>query len=259
MSVKGVLLRRWKILIPLVALIIFIGAEKSKLIRTDSVSAVACATELFRSRPEPLAIIRRYRATLAAQASRQDLPPEILATIIYTHQRGLTSFRRFTDCAGSAIGGDLSLGLGQIRISTAAGNDGKRFATFSIGGFRQYRSELLDPVQNIRHLGREVRLLLDRNNRFPGIAAQELIHHPSALALLMSEYRMGRQAADSSAARLGSSGLRDLGYLEKNDVYIFGRSAADVLLIQGKVSAYLDNVYCEKDIFIPWVCERRRD
>lgn len=255
---KSGFLRRWKILVPVVCLAAFIAAEKLAFLGTDSISAIACTKELIRARPEPAAVIQRFREPISTEARRHDLPPELLAAIIYSHQAGLTSFRAFTDCAGSAMGSDLSLGLGQIRISTAAGNDGILSAALSARRFRQYRTILLDPLQNIGHLAREVRLLLDRGNRFPGIAAGELVHNAHAMALVLSEYRMGRQGAGSNTARIGASGLWDLGHMERGDVYIFGRDAPEVQRIQEGVRRYLDHAYCEKGIFKPEVCAARR-
>jgi hypothetical protein len=257
-GVKATLRRRWKVLLPVVCAGLFFAAEKARLVGTDSLTAVACASELLRPRPEPEAIISRHRDAIAAEAARRDLPPEILATIIHSHQQQLTSFRRFTDCAGSAMGSDLSLGLGQIRISTAAGNDGVRDPELPTATFRKYRAMLLDPVQNIRFLGAEVRLLLDRPNRSPGISDSDLVHDPAAMVLLLSEYRMGRQPADKRSARLGASAMWDLGYMEKKDVYVFGRDAADAALIRSEVRKHLDYLYCEKGIFNASVCEERR-
>jgi hypothetical protein len=257
-GMKPALRRQWKVILPVVCLGLFVAAEKAGLVRTDSMATVACAGELLRARPEPEAIISRYRQAIGAEAARRDLPPEILATIIHSHQQQLTSFRSFTDCAGSAMGSDLSLGLGQIRISTAAGNDAVRDRELPIATFRKYRSMLLDPVQNIRFLGTEVRLLLDRPNRSPGISDSGLIHDPAAMVLLLSEYRMGRQAADKGTARIGASAMWDLGYMEKSDVYVFGRDVADAALIRTEVRKHLDHLYCDKGIFNSDVCERRR-
>lgn len=157
------------------------------------------------------------------------------------------------------MGRDLSLGLAQIRISTAVSNDGLEYGTISPANFRKYRSALLDPLRNIRYLAGEVRLLLHRHNRFPGISSDELIHNPFAMALVMSEYRMGRQAAGNRAARLVVNALGDLEDLQKNAVYIFGRDASDVIQIQAGVRKYLDYVYCEKGIFNSAACEARLD
>jgi hypothetical protein len=241
-----------------VCLSALVAVEKLDLTRTDSIAAVACAGELFRARPEAAGIINQYRQTILEQATRHALPPELMATIIFAHQRGLTSFRRFTDCAGSAMGSDLSLGLAQIRISTAIGNDGIQYASVSAATFKKYRSGLLDPVRNIQYQAREMRRLLDRDIRFPGISSEELIHYPFGMALLMSEYRMGRQSARIGTARLSASAFWDLGHMQEDGVYIFGRDAADVALIQDNVRKYLDYIYCEKGIFNASVCEVRQ-
>lgn len=255
---KRRLFRRWKILVPALCVLVFFAAGAAGFIKADGLGALACTAELFRDRPDPSTIIHRHRQTIAAEAGRNDLPPELLATIIYSHQAGLTTFRKFTDCSGSALGSDLSLGLAQIRVSTAADNDGFHVAELPTKEFRGYRTALLDPAQNIRIQAREVRLLLDRNNRSPRISAAQLIRDPFVMVLLMSEYRMGRQSAGRGTARIGASGIHDLGHLEKDEVYIFDRDAAEVSEIQKTVGKYLDYLYCEKGIFDPEVCRRRK-
>jgi hypothetical protein len=250
--------RRWKVLVPVACLVALVAVEKLDLTRTDSIAAVACTRELLRARPAAAGIISQYRQTILAEAKGRALPPELLATIIYAHQQELTSFRSFTDCAGSAMGSDLSLGLAQIRISTAIGNDGLEYRTVSAATFKKYRSMLLDPARNIRFQAREMRRLLNRDNRLPGITAEELIHYPAGMALLLSEYRMGRQAARIGAARLSVEAFGDLGHMQEDEVYIFDRDAADVRQIQEGVRKYLDFIYCEKGIFNASVCEARR-
>jgi hypothetical protein len=251
--------RHWLISAPAICLILFVLAEKLAYLKTDSLIAVVCTRELFSAKPDALAIISQYRNIIATEAQRYDLPAELLAAIIYSHQSALTPFRKFTDCAGSALGYDLSLGLAQIRISNAATNDRVPFASLSPGAFKNYRSILLDPVQNIKYQAKELRLLLERDSRFPGITSEQLIRAPFIMALLMSEYRMGRQEADSGTSRLSANAFGDLKLLQENSVFIFGRDSADNLQIQNNVREYLDYIHCESGMFNTAACDAWHD
>lgn len=233
---------------------VFFAAKKFNINKAEGIVAAACTKELLLAKPNELDVITAYKDAIVTEAQRYDLPSELLAAIIYSHQKTLTPFRKFTDCAGSALGKDLSLGLAQIKISNAVSNDRLKFAAISLDDFNYYRSVLLDPFRNIQYQAKEVRLLLERNSRFPGITAEELIHEPFIMALLMSEYRMGRQEAASSTSKLSANAFWDLRFLQENSVYIFDRDPADTVQIQNKIREYLDYIYCERGLFNSTVC-----
>jgi hypothetical protein len=247
--------RRWMIYMPAICLILFVLAEKFNLLKTDSLVAAACTKELFLAKPHESAILAQYKNVIATEAQQYDLPSELLAAIIYSHQTTLTPFRKFTDCAGSALGYDFSLGLAQIRISNAVTNDRLHFASMAPGTFKNYRSVLLDPAQNIKYQAKELRLLLERGSRFPGITSEEVIHAPFIMALLMSEYRMGRQEAESIASKLSANAFWDLRLMQGNSVYIFDRNMADSVQIQNNIREYLDYIYCKSSIFNSSTCD----
>lgn len=252
-------LGRWLIAIPAIAVIAFVWAEKSNLLKSDTITAVACTKELLQGKPDEVDVINQYRDAIFARARQYDLPPELLAAIIYGHQRDLTPFRKFTDCAGSALGVDLSLGLAQIKVSNATTNDKLEFAAISPGTFKKYRAILLDPTQNIAYQAKELRRLLERDIRSPGITSDELVHDPFVMALLMSEYRMGRQEATSAASRLSGNAFFDLSYMLDESVYMFDRNMADTIQIQNSVREYLAYIYCDSGIFNMTACEDWRD
>jgi hypothetical protein len=245
---------KWLVYISVGLLVVFLSAEKSNLLKSDSLTAVACTKELFLAKPDEIGVITQHRDAILAEAQKYDLPPELLASIIYGHQRDLTPFRKFTDCAGSALGGDLSLGLAQIRVSNAATNDKQEFASMAPADFKNYRSTLLDPLQNLEYQAKELRQLLEREIRFPGITAEELVHDPFIMTLLMSEYRMGRQGVPVSTSRLSGNALFDLRPLRDASIYIFDRDAAESTQIQNYVGEYLDYVNCEREMFNTTEC-----
>src|SRR5690606_16921635 len=122
----------------------FLAAGKMHLIRTDGMAFTACPLELAGATPDGDATIIQHQDAISSAAERHDLPPEVLAAIIRGHQPDLTPYRQFTDCAGSALGADVSLGPAQIRISTAAGSN-----EITPANFARYRSALLHPDSNI--------------------------------------------------------------------------------------------------------------
>jgi hypothetical protein len=246
---------KWIRYLPFALVIAFLCAEQSSLLKTSSITAVACTRELLTDDSDAMAIIARHEDAIGAAARRHDLPPEFIAAIIYGHQRGLTPKRKFTDCAGSALGADLSLGLAQVRLSTAAANDALELSDVSPALFKRYRAMLLDPMQNIEYQSRELRRLLDRANRFPGITAEELIHNPFAMTLIMSEYRARPQETPAQESKLSGNAFFDLQQMMRKDLYIFERDEADVALIRDAVTQYLEYIHCESGIFNASVCD----
>ncbi|MES2605739.1 MAG: hypothetical protein V4603_12440 [Pseudomonadota bacterium] len=252
----GKRIRKWVGTTLLICAVAFVAAEKLNFLQTDSVAAALCTTNLFAGEPDALGAVLPYKDAIAAAARQYDLPPELLAVNIYSHQRDLTAFRKFTDCAGSAMNWDLSLGLAQIRVSNAANNDGLEWATLAPAARKRYRAMLLEPHANIEYQARELRALLERPNRFPGITAEAIMHDPFVMALLISEYRQGREAAASDVSKLSGRAFWDLQLLLRETLYIFGRDSADIVQIQHTVRPYLDEVYCNGEIFNSKACDQ---
>jgi len=244
----------WKWIVPACCIAVFLCADRARLIRVDSVSALKCTRELFLETEDPFASVARYRDAITLEAVEHDLPPELLSAIIINHQTALTPFSRYTDCVGSALGRNNSLGLAQIRLSTAVLSDGKHYAKLKPADFRLYRSLLLYPVSNIRYQAKELRLLLERSNRFPGITAGELIHQPPVMALLITEYRMGRLGSPAAESRLSAAAFVALRYFLRDELFMFDRDQAEIREIQAQVEAYLDYIYCESGIFNARAC-----
>jgi hypothetical protein len=241
--------------IPALLLVILVVAEKTDALRSDTLVAAACTLDLLAPSPDIPALLREYRDVIARQAAEYDLPPEMLAAVIYGHQVALTPFRTFTDCAGSAIGRDLSLGLAQVRISTAFSADRVDPEVLANADFKQYRKSLLDPDANIGWQARVVRLLLDREIRYPAIPAGTLVHDPFAMALVMSEYRAGPQHTEAADSRLSGNAFFDLGFMLRDEVFIFGRPLPEQQQIQQEVRGYLNYIYCDSGIYNTSVCD----
>jgi hypothetical protein len=248
-------LLHWKLIVPVCCVAVFLFADRARLIRVDSISAMTCTRELFSDTEDPFAIVARYRQAIALEAAEHDLPPELLSAIIINHQAFLPRRKRYTDCVGSALGRNVSLGLAQVRLSTAVLSDGRRYADLPAADFRLYRSRLLNPVSNIRYQAKELRSLLERKNRFPGTTADELIHQPSVMALLITEYRMGRLKTPVDDSRLSAAAFAALRYFLQDALFMFDRKQSDIQSIQAQIETYLDYIYCESGIFNERACE----
>lgn len=225
-------------------LVFLIVADRFALLRLDTVEAVTCVSELFGEHEDPLAVVRRHQNVIGTAADRAHLPPELVAAILADHQAELTPFRRFTDCAGSALGADLSLGPAQVRLSTAVSIDGSDYTSLSPRDFRQYRSRLLDPAENIGYQARVLRWLLQRNNRSAAMSADALIHDPEVMAVLITEYRVGpsRTPMDPNIRR--TRAVATLRLMHGRDLYVFGRPGDDAG-VRGQIDAYLTYINCE--------------
>jgi len=251
--------RKPVILIPAVCLAALVIADFMQVARPSLVAAVQCPAEFVTRTPDAPGLVARYHETIAAEAAAHDLPPELLAALIVNHQIYIPPWRRFTDCAGSAMGANLSLGLAQLRLSTAAQLDGRAFESLSPGEFRSLRRQLLEPPQNIVYEARELRSLLDRKNRYPGMGAETLIRDPFVMALVMTEYHMGRMTTASEDSRLSANAFNALRLLAEETLDSFGRADADVAAIRSKVVEYLSYVYCDSGIFNAGVCTDWRE
>ena len=231
--------------------------------RPSGIAAAACVSSLFAGKPDAGRIIERHHETIVAQAASHDLPPELVAAVIADHQVPLTSFRVFTDCFGSALGANLSVGLVQMRLSTAALNDGQVWDDLTPVEYRQLRSRLLDPELNIAYGARELRSLLERKRRYPGIGADALIGDPFAMALTITEYRMGRLETDSGDSRLSADAFNALRLIADDMLDRFGRSPVEAQVLSDGIGAYLEQIYCQSGMFSGDECgewrNRRRD
>ena len=236
-------------------LLVALAVDLLQLTRASMISAVACTPVLFQGQPEANALLSRYHDGIAEQSARNDLPPELVAAVIVNHQVEMSSFRRYTDCAGSALGANLSIGLAQLRIGTAARLDGKEVYELSHEEYRALRARLLSPEQNIAYEARELRSLLEREHRYPGMSAEQLIHDPFAMALLITEYRTGRMKTEKNDSGLNAAAFAALQWMADGSVDQFGRDPDTARQIQTRVREYLQHIYCESGIFNAGVCE----
>jgi hypothetical protein len=226
-----------------------------QLVRPSALSAVACTRLLFHEPTNATQLVLQLGDTIVRQSRSYDLPGTLVAAVIVDHQRQLTPYRAFTDCFGSALGADLSLGPAQLRMSTAAELDGRVFTGMSARQFRELRAQLLDPESNVAYEVRELRALLDRQHRAPGISASALANSPAVMALLITEYRSGRMASASADSRIGANAIRTLSVMQDGTLARFEDPDSDVIGIRAAIGEYLERVRCESGSFNR-TCER---
>lgn len=226
-------------------LVAFLVTDFMQLIRPSGLSAITCTSNLFREPTDAMRLVSQLRDAIVHQSEINDLPSALVAAVIVDHQRQLTSYRAFTDCFGSALGADLSLGPAQIRMSTAAQLDGNDLNGMPAPLFRVLRSELLDTESNVSYEARELRALLDRQHRSPGISASSLLNSPDVMALLITEYRSGRMSTGSADSRIGANAIRTLGVIQDSTLAQFGESDADSIRVREAIGKYLARVRCE--------------
>lgn len=237
-----------------ICLLVAVTADLSQLTRASMISTVACTPTLFQAQPDADTLLSRYHNEIAEQSAHNDLPPELVAAVVINHQVEMSSFRRYTDCAGSALGANLSIGLAQLRIGTAARLDGKEVYELTHREYRALRARLLSPEQNIAYEARELRSLLEREHRYPGMSAEQLIHDPFAMALLITEYRTGRMKTEKEDSGLNAAAFAALQWIADGSVDQFGRDPGTARQIQSKLRVYLQHIYCESGIFNAGVC-----
>ncbi|MDX1562613.1 MAG: hypothetical protein R3305_06775 [Gammaproteobacteria bacterium] len=228
--------------------------DRLQLVRPSLSSAVACVPSLLQERADSESIVAEHRDAVVRHAPVHELPAELVAAVVINHELYLTRFRRFTDCAGSALGANVSVGPAQLRLSTAAQLDGVAFESMSPAEYRALRRRLLDGDTNIAYAAKELRSLLERPHRYPGIDPQTLIEDPSIMALLITEYHVGRSSAPNDTSRLSANAFNALEFIDDVTLDRFGRDASDSAHIRAKLRSYLDGIYCDSGIFNADVC-----
>jgi hypothetical protein len=236
-----------------VAAAIFI-IDLAGAVRPSILSAAACTTELFRQRPDAQSVLAQNRDTIIHQARIRDLPATLLAAILVDHQRPQTRSKDVTDCMGSALGANLSLGLMQMRMGTAAQLDGNSLMELPARDFRTLRKDLRESETNITYAARELRSLLDRSIRSPGINAPQLLNDPKTMAILVSEFRAGRTPAARAKARLAIRAFSTLDLMHNGTLTGFEFEDEDSERVKAGILEYLRHINCDSGIFNESAC-----
>ena len=228
-----------------IALIVALSVDLARLVKPSGLSAASCVPRLLRPAMDEPKFVENARSTIIRESLTNDLPSLLVAAIAIDHRRQLTRYRVFTDCVGSALGADLSLGPAQIRMSTAAQLDGQSFATMSTTAHRKLRAKLLEDNTNIYYEARELRSLLERQNRSPGLSASALLGNPATMALLITEYRSGRMSTAEENSPVGANALRTLRLLQDDALAEFRDPGFDSARSQADIEAYFVAIRCK--------------
>lgn len=235
------------------ALAVVIVVDLLEVVRPSPVAAVACTALLVKPGESASAFLNRYQDEIRGTSATYDLPASLVAAVVADHLRQQTAFRDFTDCAGSALGANLSLGPGQIRMSTAAALQRRSFANLSGPAYRELRRRLMTPEENLDFTAKELRALLERRNRYPGITSTELMRQPHAMALAVSEYRMGRSSAPRDSAKLGINAFGTLSLMQGGELDYL-ENGTNLALERAHITEYLRYIHCESGIFNERAC-----
>jgi hypothetical protein len=226
-------------------LTVALSVDLARLVKPSGLAAAFCVPGLLRSAMDEPQFIETARSTIIRESMNNDLPGLLVAAIAIDHRRQVTRYRAFTDCLGSALGADLSLGPAQIRMSTAAQLDGHSFATMSATAHRRLRAKLLEANTNISYEARELRSLLERQHRSPGISASALLSNPATMALLITEYRSGRMLTAEKSSPVGANALRTLRLLQDDALSLFRDPGFDITRSQAEIEAYFAAIRCQ--------------
>jgi hypothetical protein len=228
-----------------ITLIAALSVDMARLVKASGLSAASCTPILFRKAMGEPQFIETARSAIIRESVNNDLPSLLVAAITLDHRRQLTRHRTFTDCLGSALGADLSLGPAQIRMSTAAHLDGHAYSTMSVTAHRGLRGQLLETNTNISYEARELRSLLERQHRSPGISATALLSSPATMALLITEYRSGRMRMAEENSPVGANALRTLRLLQDDALAPFRDPDFETARSQAEIEAYFSAIRCK--------------
>ena len=137
-----------------------------------------------------LAFVRQYRETITAAAREYEIPPEFVASLILTENQDRSYFEDMKDVLGVAFRRNVSIDVGQIRISTAMELEGivytqERFEEH----YDRIVKQLQQPDESITLMAQYSRRLANRRLNSP--SAQRILADPSKFALLASLYGSG--------------------------------------------------------------------
>lgn len=147
-----------------------------------------------------LDFIKENGGNLIKSATNYQLPPELVAAVIYNEKNEKDTLSRIIDNLLSRTLLDPSIGDGQIKISSAATADGKDYYKLSPRERWEYRQKLLETPSNIDYVAKYLRFLLNRQNRFPKISPEELLNNPRAMAIAATEYNRGPTSSHNEEA-----------------------------------------------------------
>ncbi len=180
--------------------------------------------------------ISRYKGEILSAALRHNVPPELIAATLENENLNRVLLDDLTDLIGTYIGKDVSLGVGQIRISTAR-NLHKQH------GEDLTRVELVDRLNDSLKNIEEIAMFYEAEMQSMGIRnPNEVIYNPERIVDLASRYVGGiKPSQEARIAALGTlislSSPRIISLYRSNSDATKIASAADNYLLKNKKTA----------------------
>ncbi len=134
--------------------------------------------------------LNEYQSIIRWNADREGIPDTYLASVIASENYGRRRFEDIKDIVGDWLNLDISIGPGQMTVSTAARLDGI-IGELTPEQREMYEERLVDPVTNIEYVARFLSYLKNRENRFPDMTPEEFGNSLDAMAIIASEYMVG--------------------------------------------------------------------
>lgn len=150
--------------------------------------------------------LNKYQSEIRFHAARQGVPDTYVASVIAGENYGRKRSQDVKDIVGDWLNLDVSLGPGQMTISTAAWLDGIT-GELTPEQREMYEEILTDPETNIEYVARYLSHLKNRDNRFPDMAPEEFGSSLEAMAIVASEYMMGPTSTSIEDAQPNHYGL----------------------------------------------------
>ena len=189
--------------------------------------------------PEILGFIEQNKKIISESANKYQLPPEFLASVLYTEKLETGLIDRILDCILPFLGFDSSIGDGQIRKHTAAEADGKNYDRLSYKARHSYKEKLLGINSNIEYSAKVLRYLINRANRFPNAPLEQLEKSPDLMAIAATEYNLGTKNSEAKNAKPNYYGFKIVGnLLDDSPLHkIFGKNSNSMAQ---NIKKYLD-------------------
>jgi len=174
-----------------------------------------------------------------------NVPVDLIAATLCSENAERKKYQDLADVVGKFLGMNVSLGGGQVRISTAAYLDG------FIKDMSEYREldskikkDLMDKLETsegtIEYIAKNLAYLMNRANRFKGWNIDDILSDPRYLGIIGTEYTKGPTNTELADAGVSAEGFGYLYELEINDFSrIFGTESVLTASNRESIESYI--------------------
>jgi RHS repeat-associated protein len=157
-----------------------------------------------------------HRESIIASAKESGIPPLLLGDVIYQEQKLLSPAEDLIDSIGASLlnivspstASEVSLGLGQMKIKTAAALLGFDPNNLTSDQVSLIKGKLTDPKSSIQLSAMYLKSLKDQPNRFPEMSVESLgtPETRTERGVIATEYNIGPTGSSREKARPGPYG-----------------------------------------------------